>query len=88
MVDGWAGIANVPPTPTARLEMAELAWEKVCTVPVGIAVRIGDGFRLTYTWMASRDHVSIDLNEYLFEMRAMSISCVSGAMGAWTIFSS
>lgn len=39
-----------------------------------MAFKMGDGLRLTYSWMASRDHVSKVLNEYLLEIRAMSIS--------------
>lgn len=35
---------------------------------------IGDGLRSTYSWIASRAHVSILLNAYLFDTRAMAMS--------------
>lgn len=38
-----------------------------------------EGLRFTYSWTASRAQVSSDLNEYLLEMRAMSINCVRSA---------
>jgi hypothetical protein len=40
----------------------------------GIEVKIGEGLRVTYSWIASSAHVSRDLKQYLFEIRAMSMS--------------
>ena len=46
--------------------------------------RRGEGFRFTYSCNASRDHVSRDLKEYLFEMRAMSMRRVRSAEAEYT----
>lgn len=40
----------------------------------GVALRMGDGFRLTKSCMASNAHISSDLKAYLFETRAILIS--------------
>jgi hypothetical protein len=59
--------------------------EKVYEVGGGVELRIGEGFRVTYSWIASSAHVSRDLKEYLFEIRAMSMSWVKSALGELTI---
>jgi hypothetical protein len=54
----------------------------------GFEERMGDGFRLTYSWIASKDQLSRDLKEYLFDTFAMSIRRGSGAFGECTIANS
>jgi hypothetical protein len=45
----------------------------------GMELRIGEGLRLTYSWMTWSDHVSINLKEYF--TRAMSMRYTRLASG-------
>lgn len=49
---------------------------------------IGEGFRLTYSWIASSAHVSVLLNAYLLDIRAMATSWSRSAEGLVTTLSS
>lgn len=48
---------------------------------LGGSGRMGEGFRFTYSWMASKAQVSKLLNVYLLETRAMSINGVKSVPG-------
>lgn len=44
----------------------------------------GEGLRFTCSCTASKAHVSRDLNEYLLDIRAISMSCVKSALDELT----
>ena len=54
----------------------------------GMALRIGEGLRLTNSWMTSSDQVSIDLKEYLLATLAISIRNTRLASGEVMFLSS
>ena len=54
----------------------------------GMALRIGEGLRLTNSWMTSSDQVSIDLKEYLLATLAISIRYARLASGEVMFLSS
>ena len=54
----------------------------------GMALRMGEGLRLTYSWITSSDHVSIDLKEYLLATLAMSMRYTRLASGEVMFLSS
>ena len=54
----------------------------------GTPVRMGDGLRFTYSWMASSAQVSRDLKEYLLDTLAMSMRWLRLAFAPVIILSS
>lgn len=69
-----------------EVDEVEVGGEKV--YDKGLGSRIGDGFRLTYSWIASKDQSSTDLKEYLLDSLAMSIRRARGASGVCTMANS
>ena len=59
-----------------------------CGGGIELRPRMGEGLRLTYSWMTSSDHVSIDLKEYLLATLAMSMRYARLAFGEVMIVSS